>query len=82
MMAAELDRLAGVVGTALGLDHRDVRTASVDGVASWDSLTHLNLLMAIEEEFGISFDADRIPDLCSFERIADAIDDVRRDGGR
>jgi acyl carrier protein len=81
MTVAEMDRLVGVVSNALGLAHDDARTASVDRVENWDSLTHLNLLMAIEEEFAISFDADRIPELCSFDRIAGAIDDIRRGGG-
>lgn len=80
MTVADLDRLGRVVSTALGIALGDARTATVDGVASWDSLTHLNLLMAIEEEFGISFDAATIPELGSFERIAGAIDGVRSDG--
>jgi len=31
---------------------------SVDTVESWDSLAHLNLILAIEERFDISFSED------------------------
>jgi len=34
-------------------------------VEEWDSLSHLNLVMALEEEFGLEFDPDDIAALFS-----------------
>jgi acyl carrier protein len=46
---------------------------SMQTIKSWDSLRHLNLVMAIEEHFGITFDPDEIPELTSVRSISAAI---------
>ena len=47
---------------------------SVETIKTWDSVRHLNLIMAIEERFGLTFEADEIPDLISVRAISDALD--------
>ena len=37
--------------------------ATPDTVEDWDSLNHMNLVLALEEEFGILFDDDEILEL-------------------
>jgi acyl carrier protein len=49
-------------------------TDSTQTVRTWDSVRHLNLILAIEERFGISFDADEIPELISVRAISRAIE--------
>ena len=34
--------------------------SSVDTIESWDSLQHVHLVLALEEEFGLQFDVDEI----------------------
>jgi acyl carrier protein len=46
---------------------------SMQTIKSWDSLRHLNLVMAIEERFGITFDPDEIPELTSVRKISESI---------
>jgi acyl carrier protein len=46
---------------------------SMETIKSWDSLRHLNLVMAIEERFGITFDPDEIPELTSVWKISETI---------
>jgi acyl carrier protein len=46
---------------------------SMKTIGSWDSLRHLNLIMALEEHFGISFDPEEIPELNSVRTISAAI---------
>ena len=41
----------------------------MDDVANWDSLTHMNLIVAIEDEFGIEISGDDIAEMTSFESI-------------
>jgi acyl carrier protein len=47
--------------------------ASPETIDSWSSLAHLNLVMALEDEFGIRFTDDQIPTLVSCTAIADAV---------
>ena len=41
-------------------------SASPDTIEQWDSVQHLQLVMAVEGEFSIQFDADNIAELTSF----------------
>jgi acyl carrier protein len=41
---------------------------------SWDSLSHMSLVSAIEEEFNISLDVDEISDMDSIGKIVETVD--------
>ena len=45
---------------------RDLSSASVD---TWDSFRHLQLILAIESEFGVQFDPQQIPELTTVATI-------------
>lgn len=45
----------------------------MDDVANWDSLTHMNLIVSIEDEFGIEISGDDIAEMISFESIKKTI---------
>ncbi len=47
---------------------------SAETIATWDSVRHLSLILALEERFGLNFDADEIPELTSVAAIARAIE--------
>ena len=47
--------------------HNKLSAADVD---RWDSLQHLNLVIAIEEEFAITIDAEQITEMLTYELIA------------
>ncbi len=47
---------------------------SAETVASWDSVRHLSLILALEERFGVRFDTDEIPALISVRRIQEALE--------
>ena len=53
---------------------------SVETISSWDSVRHLSLILALEERFGIEFDADRIPELISVRAIAQALEKPKSTG--
>ena len=42
---------------------------SSDSVETWDSFRHLQLILAIESEFGVQFDPQQIPELTTVARI-------------
>ncbi len=42
---------------------------SPESVESWDSLRHMNLVIAIEEEFDLEFDENEIAELLTYDQI-------------
>lgn len=63
-------RLRRLLGEILGLDaHAIDDSTSPQTVESWDSLNHLNLVMAIEQEFGLSLSVDDALDMKSVDTI-------------
>jgi len=43
--------------------------ASPDTITGWDSLKHMNLVLALEEEFGVQFSDAQILELLNFQLI-------------
>jgi acyl carrier protein len=48
-------------------------TSSPDTIATWDSIRHLNLVVALEQEFQVQFDTEEIVQLLSFELAVDIL---------
>jgi acyl carrier protein len=48
-------------------------TDGMKTIKSWDSLRHLNLILALEEHFGVTFEPEEIPELTSVEKLSEAI---------
>ena len=42
---------------------------SSDSVETWDSFRHLQLILAIESEFGVQFDPQQIPELTTVAKL-------------
>lgn len=68
-------RLHRIVARLLGVSDAQAATASPDTVPAWDSIAHLSLVMAIEQEFRVQFPADSIMELSSVEAIDRAINE-------
>ena len=43
--------------------------ASMDTISSWDSLRHMNLVLALEDAFGVSFPDDDAANATSYQLI-------------
>ena len=83
-MKAELDhvdtdleqRIRTVIGDVFGLDPADVGPeTSKDTVKEWDSLQHLTLVLALEEEFGLHFSDEETVSLLTFPLIVVTVSD-------
>ena len=46
---------------------------SATDVESWDSFRHLQLILALEGEYGVQFDPGQIPDLTSVDKLCQAL---------
>lgn len=69
-MAATIeDRLVGVFRAVFGDDDLEIADAtSAADIPEWDSLANINLLFALEQEFGLRFRDD---EFASFENVGD-----------
>jgi acyl carrier protein len=43
--------------------------SSIDNIENWDSIRHLNLILALEEEFKISIPDEEVGNLVNFKLI-------------
>jgi acyl carrier protein len=69
-----VDRLAAVLGAVLNVSPSEISDASSpETIASWDSLNHLNLVMAIEQEFAVSLSADDVMEMGSVAKMRDIL---------
>ena len=50
--------------------------ASSDTIENWDSLRHLNLILALEEEFGITIPDEEVGNLVNYKLIELVINDL------
>lgn len=66
--------LRDTIADILELEPSEVTPAlSAAGVESWDSFRHLQLILALEGEYGVQFDPGQIPDLTSVDKLCEAL---------
>ena len=64
------DRIKRVVASVFGVPENSVTAQSSNTtIPNWDSLNIINLMIAIESEFGITLSVDEVTDLLSVEKI-------------
>ena len=62
--------LKQVLANVFGIDVRTIDEAtSVDTVGEWDSLKHLNLVLAIEERFNVTLTEEQTVQILSYPLI-------------
>ena len=62
--------LKNTVAGVLGISPDDINDdSSMDNLHEWDSIKHLNLVLAIEEVFGISMTEEQSLEMLSFPLI-------------
>lgn len=54
--------------------------SSADTIENWDSLRHLNLVLALEEEFGISLPDEEVGNMVNFKIVYHVISDTLKNG--
>lgn len=63
-----LDRTRSIVADIFTLPLERVRPeSSPDTIETWDSLKHLDIVLALEQEFGVQFSPEEIEQLLSVE---------------
>ena len=68
------NRIKKVMGDIFNIDVNSINDkSSSDSIENWDSLKHVNLLVALEEEFDVEFDDVDLENLLNFQLIYTAI---------
>lgn len=69
------ERIKNVMSAVFEIPVDQIRDdSSPDTIGSWDSLKHMNLVVALEEEFEIEFTDDEIMESMNFSLIQLIID--------
>ncbi len=64
------ERLKKIMSRVFGVPVESINNdSSLDTIDDWDSITHMNLALAIEQAFDITLEPDEIIELISFELI-------------
>lgn len=69
-----IERIMEIVAETCGVDKSEVTLESTVGdFPAWDSIGHMTILSACEEEFGISFEPEEMMEMEDVKDIAETI---------
>jgi len=75
MSETQVDKVRQIVADIFDVDVNAVSLASSpDTIESWDSMQHLNLVLALEQTFGVTFVPEEIETMTTVGRIVDVVD--------
>lgn len=68
------DKIKMIIAQILNLGVDKINDeASSSNTPEWDSLNHMNIIFAVEEQLEITFEDDEIMELTSLEKIVNAV---------
>lgn len=68
------DKFFAILSSLLNVPRDQLsRESSRETIQQWDSLKHMHLVMALEDEFGIEFDDSEVSNLASAAALLDSI---------
>ncbi len=69
-------QVRSVMGKIFGVPGLEIPSSvSQASFPRWDSLTHMNLMLALEDELGIEFSDDEIAGLSSLQELIESVRD-------
>jgi acyl carrier protein len=73
-MSSMKDRVANLIARVLGVDASAVASSLPRGeIAEWDSLKHIQVILAVEEEFLVEFSDSEIADARCIDDLVDLV---------
>lgn len=68
------DRIKNIMSVVFEISIQEINDkSSKDTITSWDSLKHMNLVIALEEEFEMEFSESEIPGITNYRAIKEVI---------
>lgn len=75
-MRVSFEELRGIAADIFRVGpNRIHRQSSPETIESWDSLQHLNLILALEQKFGLEFEPEEIERMTSLDAIHSLIEE-------
>jgi acyl carrier protein len=70
-------RIARIVTLVLGADPRDDPTLQAGSSPEWDSLRHIEIILAVEDEFGVTIPETAFGSMSSIDALANCVASLR-----
>jgi acyl carrier protein len=68
------DRIKNIMSAIFNVDKNVINEdSSPETIETWDSLQHMNMIVALEEEFGITFNDDQVTSMLDFKSVSEAV---------
>ena len=75
MTSTILDQIRQLASDVFAVPAKSVgKDSSPDNIETWDSMQHLNLVLAVEEKFNLQFSPEEIEEMSSVGRISAMIE--------
>ena len=69
-----IERIREIISEHLEVSPTEIEDDfSPDHTSAWSSMKHMEIIMALEEEYRIRFDADEIPKMIGFRILCDQV---------
>ena len=68
-----LEKLTNVFVETFSIDAEKTKGLEYQSIEAWDSVGHMTLVAAIEDDFDIQLDTDDIIDMSSFEKAQEIL---------
>jgi acyl carrier protein len=73
------EQLRGIASDIFGMPAAEItESSSPETIESWDSVQHLNLVLAMEEQFAVQFDPEEMDQMKNMGEIAGLLDKKQR----
>jgi len=69
------EQIKAILADVLDLEPDAVdESIAMDNAEGWDSMSHINLCLAIEEQFGVTFEVEEMQAMLSYYDILDVLE--------
>lgn len=76
MNSSMFERVRDIMADIFNLSANQISaSSSPDNIEGWDSLQHLNVVLALEKEFDLQFSPEEIEQMLSVELIVDLLEE-------
>ena len=70
------EKIKQIMSQVFNIDAQEITEDSTqDTIGNWDSLRHMSLVMALEDEFRLELDENQIIEMMSFKLIINVLND-------
>ena len=68
------EKLKAIMAEVFNVSESEIsKKSSLHSISSWDSLTHINLIMVLQKKFNIRFEDEEIPTMVNYMMISNTI---------